>query len=114
MRISDKCAVIQVALRRRTLDLRAIDRLIQGPEFPSMWENGTSSQKVALLNAIKHIDHDKVRELLGAMQKLDIRDLTKRELIYLARKYSIKNYSRKSKTELVRELIKRGIDDKAL
>ena len=96
------------------MDLRAINRLIQGPDFDSIWESGTNVQRSRLLQAIKAIDHDAVRYVLSEMQRLDLRDLTKRELLVLARRYRIRNYSRKPKSQLVNELLKRGVDDKAI
>lgn len=106
MKTSDSTRTLQMAMRRRTLNLRAIDRLIQGSDFEDLWENATDDERGRLLEAVQQVDVETVRRRLAEMQRLELCDLTKRELVDLARRYHVKNYSRKTKTQLVTELQK--------
>jgi len=98
-------------MRRKTLDLRAINRLIQNPEFASVWNCTSHDKRNELITFIHKIDIESVREWF---EKTNLKNLSKRELINLSRYYKIKNYSRMTKFDLRRELRKKGINDKAI
>jgi hypothetical protein len=102
---------IQITLRRLTLDLRAINRFIQGTDFSDTWNRSKINERDILIDFIKNVDIEGVRQQLLVMRQ---NELTKCDLVYLARRYGIKNYSRKTKFQLIKELRKRGISDKSI
>jgi hypothetical protein len=96
------------------LNLRAIDRLIQNPEFPSLWNNATAENKQALTKYVNNVDVESTREWFEGEQVIGLDDLTRREMVNLARYFRVRNYSRMTKFQLLRELRRRDIDDKTI
>lgn len=101
-------------MRRKTLDLRAINRLIQSPEFPLLWNDASDEDRRKLLHSISRNEPEFVRQWFEEVQVIKLEDLSKRELINLSRYYQVKNYSRMTKFDLRRELRKKGINDEAI
>lgn len=103
-----------MGIRRKTLDLRAINRLIQNPEFASVWNCASQDKRNELISFIDKADINTVRKWFEEVQAIKLEDLSKRELIDLSRYYQVKNYSRMTKFDLRRELRKKGINDEAI
>ena len=101
-------------IRRRALNLRAIDRLTQNPDFVSVWNCATHTRRNELISLIDKIDIELVRIWFEKTRWITLRNLSKRELIDLARYYRVKNYSRMTKFNLLKELRKKGINDETI
>lgn len=96
------------------LDLRAIDRMIQSPDFVTLWEDAAQKERGELIGYIRDVNIEAVREWFEEEQVVTLEDLSKRELVKLASYHHVKNYSRMSKDQLRRALRKRGVDDETI
>lgn len=114
MKVLKSAAAIQVEIRRRTLDLRAIDRLIQNPEFPSLWNGASVEDRRKLLHSVNRNELEFVRQWFEEEQVIGLDDLSRRELVDLARFHRVKNYSRMTKERLLRELRRRDVNDETI
>lgn len=114
MKPTNSPVAIQVGMHRKTLDLRAINRLIQNPEFASVWNYASHDKRNELLKFIDKVNIEAIRVWFEKTKWLTLRNLSKRGLIDLARYYQVKNYSRMTKFALCKELRKKGIDDETI
>jgi hypothetical protein len=81
--------------RRLTLDMRAIDRLIQ--ENPDL-----EDEELRML--VEDIDLNGVKLFIEKAKSKDLRDMSWRQLVFLCRKHHIPNYSRMDKEEMCARL----------
>ena len=101
---------IQVLIQRETLNLRAIDRIIQSNEFVESWKQSSVERRQKLLEVLGNKDLTGVRLWMASGPK-KLPDMSYRELRDLAQRHSIPKYSRLDKEQLLRALSKRGIND---
>jgi hypothetical protein len=80
--------------------MRQQDRVIQSELFRESWPTLTNKEKIHLLELILKTKPDDIREMLSSKMK----EMTYAELRRLASYYRVKNYSRKSKEELLEEI----------
>ncbi len=99
---------IQILVRRETLNLRAIDRIIQSRDFEDAWKRSTTEQREQLLKALGNKDLDSVRIWLRSTVRTALADLSYRELRDLAQGHLIPRYSRLDKEQLILQLQQRG------
>lgn len=103
----------QIEIRRRTLDTRAINRLIQTEAFCEAWKVATEDERKAMAAAINDCDIDHVRSWIRKVNRKSMMDLGVRDLRDIASSHHVKNYSRMQKEELVSALIEKGIETDA-
>lgn len=101
---------IQVLIQRETLNLRAIDRIIQSNEFVESWKQSSVERRQKLLEVLGNKDLTGVRLWMASGPK-KLPDMSYRELRDLAQRHSVPKYSRLDKEQLLRALSKRGIND---
>lgn len=77
-----------------------MERLIQSDRFPFLWRKATQQEKEQLLEFIKNIDVENVRFWFQGTRIL------KQELMERARRFRVRNYSRLTKYQLIKELRK--------
>lgn len=98
-------------VRRMTLNLRAINRLVQNDFFPNLWNRANPEQRQSFEFYVSRCDIESVRGWFQALRKLDLRDMSHRDLLELCKKYRIPNYSRMQKEDMVRILSEREAND---
>jgi hypothetical protein len=102
-----KASQMQLAVRRRTLDQRAIDRLIQTQNFREAWEQASQVQRSLLVQLISNSSIEEVREWFKSVYTKKIVDLSYRELRVLGQRARIPYYSRMQKEDLIAALLKK-------
>lgn len=100
----------QIEIRRRTLNTRAINRLVQTEAFAEAWKVATEDERKAMAAAINDCDIEYVRMWIRKVNRKTLIDLTIRDLRGIASRHHIKNYSRMQKDDLVSALIEKGIE----
>lgn len=105
MRTKNEAIQIQMEVRRRKLDLRAIDRIVEVYSFRELWDTSTKEDREWLIEAIEECNVVAVRKWI---RERSLEDKTKQELVDLARYHGIQNYSRMLKHELVEALTSNG------
>ena len=106
MQAQANATTIQMLVRRETLNLRAIDRIIQSPEFVESWRQASIQEREELLRVLGN------KNLAGIklwLKPRNVADMSYRELRDLAQRYSLPRYSRLDKEQLIHAL--RGIND---
>ena len=98
---------LQKELHNSYLDLRALDRLIQTNRFEVLYKESTTKQQVAIY--VYNHDIVAVKEWMKE-QNNSLLEKTKIQLVQLAKKLQIRNYSRMSRDELLR-ILKGTIDE---
>jgi len=101
------------AAHRNTLKCRSIESIVTSDKFERMWGE---SKKIQKMEAEHIIWKGNKGQLMKWMSDHPSLELGERSLIYLrarAKKIRVKNYSRLSKPELIREIeYKEKIDEK--
>ena len=100
----------QVEMRRRTLNQRAIHRLVQTQAFHDAWRVATAVEIKALRAAVDGFDVPFLRKWIDDLNRNSLLDYSIRELRGLGSRYGVTNYSRMQKDELVNALITKGIE----
>jgi hypothetical protein len=95
---------IQMKVRRMTLDLRAINRLVQGEIFLHLWGKANDSQRRSADKLIKEINLAGLREWVREARTRDLRDMTYRVLVAHCQRAKVPNYSRMQKDEMINAL----------
>jgi hypothetical protein len=80
---------------------RAVENLILRPQFERLWEDSDEQKKLELKTLI--IKSDKAGILLWIKNhpSIDVEDKSIRDLMQIARRHSIKNYSRLTRHQLI-------------
>ena len=97
--------MIRDSVHRRTLKNRSIEAIVESDRFERLWNESSDLQKKEAEQLIK--DEAKLALILWLKNHPSL-DLGERPLIYLrgqGRKLRVKNYSRLSKPELIREIL---------
>lgn len=97
---------VQKRSREMLLDARNMDRLVQSENFVDAWNKASGQQKVRIEEYVWGLWPNELKELIGEICLGEHRSLTVSRLRKLASGYKIKNYSRLSKEELIKELEK--------
>ena len=113
MSAEQSALAFQIEIRRRTLDTRAINRLVQTEAFEKAWKAASHDERTKMASAINDVDLDFVRVWIRAVNRKTLIDLSIRDLRNLASRHHIKNYSRMQKEDLVSALIEKGIETDA-
>lgn len=95
-----------------TLDLRAINRLVQGDLFRTLWDKSNKEQQEAVQTIIIDLNIEGLRDWIHEAQRRDYRDMSYRDLLALCQRLRITNYSRMQKEEMVKALLERETHDK--
>jgi hypothetical protein len=103
---------IRATVRRMTLNLRAIHRLVQSDDFVHLWLKTSSENRKKAEYLISKSNIFGFKEWFKQQRKADLRDMPYRELLTLCQRHHIKNYSRMMKDEMVEALSERGINDR--
>jgi hypothetical protein len=103
---------IQAESHRTTLNQRAIDRLIQQPDFPEVWKAASDFQREDLLDLLQARKLDPIRSWFKTIRRKNLGDKSARDLIELCRKHKVPNYSRMQKNEMLTALAERGLNDR--
>lgn len=91
-------------VRRMTLDLRAINRLVQREEFALLFEKAGAVEQESVSRMVDDIDIDGLRNWFQDARSRDMRDMTHRQLTALCQRRKIPNYSRMQKHEMIAAL----------
>jgi len=97
---SMKSVDLKATVRRMTLNLRAVNRIVQTDDFTDLWEK--SHDRESVIQYIKDINIIALRNWIH--DSLDLRDMSYRQLIALCQKHHVTNYSRMQKEEMVKAL----------
>lgn len=95
---------------REILKLRSLHRIIEDPNFVNLVVQSDKKQQAYVYVCILCKDVDKLKDWIKNQPK-EIEDLPIRDLRSLARKMQIKNYSRKTKYQIAKEIRHKGIED---
>lgn len=98
--------------RRATLNQRAIDRLVQHPEFPGIWQSADLTQRNCFIELFQDRSLQEIKQWIKTVRRRSLGDKSARELIELCRYYHVPNYSRMEKKEMIAALLDHGINDK--
>jgi hypothetical protein len=112
MQAQANATTIQVLVRRETLNLRAIDRIIQSDVFVDAWRQATVQQREQLLQVLGNKDLAGVKRWVDAVGPRNVADLSYRDLRDLAQRHLVPRYSRLDKEQLITAL--RGINDDSI
>lgn len=104
---------IQMKVRRMTLDLRAINRLVQSEDFLKAWDAASDEERKCGNGIIESLDITGLRQWFHDIRVQDLRDMTHRELLVECQKKQIRNYSRMQKDEMIKALMETATDDRA-
>lgn len=96
---------------REILRLRSLHRILENKDFVDLVVNSDSEQQTYVYICILCRDVKKLRDWMKNQPK-EIEDLSFRDLRDLARKFQIRNYSRKSKYQIAREIKNKDIKNK--
>ena len=99
---------VQTQYHRRTLDVRAIDRIVQDSLFAEAWQYATTAQRSEVLRAMGYADTSAVKNwvskiMVGVLDRCNMTILKD-----LAREHKIAGYSRLTKAQLVDQLTRKG------
>jgi hypothetical protein len=95
---------IQMKVRRMTLDLRAINRLVQRNDFLLLWEKSDRDERESATQLIDDVNLEGLREWMNEARKRDLRDMTYRGLLALCQQAKVPNYSRMMKEDMIKAL----------
>jgi hypothetical protein len=92
---------IQVQHHRKTLDVRAVDRIIQDSQFSEAWQYATVKQRTEVLRAISECKSHKVKAwvaeiMIGTLDRCNMITLKT-----MARRRQIPRYSQLTKAQLI-------------
>lgn len=102
---------VQIRHHRRTLNIRAQDRIIQADLFSEAWTLATREQRKEVLIHINVIDYSAVKDWVLKIMVETLDRCSMKILRELARHHQIKNYSRLIKAKLLDALSKKGATD---
>ena len=97
---------LRETLHNKVLLTRSIEYLISQPTFERLWEDSNTPEKERAKLLINKLDREGLQTWMRTHRTIDISEMGVRRLYDIARKLSIKNYSRLSKEELVAEVKK--------
>lgn len=90
---------IQIFHHIKLLRLRNQERIVQSQQFADLWNNADKVERKRILFLLRKVEPDKLKELLTKHN-----DLSTIEIRKVASYYRIKNYSRKTKAQLLIEI----------
>jgi len=95
---------LQITHHLKSLDARCQERLVQSDDFVKAWNISTIEERKKILFLLKNIKPSKLRELIDTKiyGKLEYKSML--ELRRQASYYRIKNYSRKTRQQLLTEI----------
>jgi len=85
-------------------DYRGVSNILQHDKASKMWDESTKEEKRKLIRLVVKGRKEEIWEWIRKHRAWGIEELPKSELIILAQKYHIKNYSRLMKHELIKEI----------
>ena len=92
---------LQSAVHLRLLDLRRLERILNSKNFMDSWAVINNTQKTDIIKLIRRIKPDKIMDILV---NYDLETSPVSNLRRIASCLHIKNYSRLSKLQLVKEI----------
>jgi hypothetical protein len=95
---------------KEILKLRSLHRIIEDLNFKNLVIQSNNKQQAYVYVCILCRDVDKLKDWIKNQPK-EIEDLPIRDLRNLARKMQIKNYSRKTKYQIAKEIRNKGIEN---
>lgn len=91
-------------LRRRHLELRAMDRLLEGERFDEVMKSATDDQAKELEVILKSDDAARLKAWMKKAANKPIDEKSLRELHIIARDLSIPKYSRLTRAQLIKAI----------
>ena len=82
--------------------------MVNHPRFDYLWESSSEKQRKEVLGYIEIPDKEKVGDWIKHHPCLDLGDKPTSELRQIASRLYIKNYSRLTKSELIRSITQNG------
>lgn len=104
---------IQMKVRRMTLDLRAINRLVQRSDFLALWGKSDEEHRKVAVKLIDDLDLEGLRGWVQEAKERDLRDMTYRGLLVRCQRARVPNYSRMQKDEMIKALMELQNDRKS-
>lgn len=95
---------IREEIHNRLLRLRSIDAMVARPGFNRLWEDSDEAQRASFHNLLDAIDRVSIQDWIRNHPSLELGERSLTDLKHIAQKLSIKNYSRKGKPELIRDI----------
>lgn len=92
---------VREELHNRLLLARSLELLLLKPQFEELWESSNEEQKKEAEKHIKANNKDALVEWMRKHPAIDLGEKTVRQLIPMARRLGVKNYSRLSRDELI-------------
>jgi hypothetical protein len=98
-----KASTVAAVHHRRSLDVRNLDSIINSLDFETTWRLLSKKEQIEFLQLIRKVKIIEIKSIIN--KKMETRTFA--QLRQIARDYNIKNYSRKSKDQLIIEIEKR-------
>ncbi|MEE9548733.1 MAG: hypothetical protein V3V68_05195 [Nitrosomonadaceae bacterium] len=102
---------IQIKHREKVLKLRRLDRLIQSDEFTYIWRKINSTEKLKVRIIIEEGFYYNLKTWIQDRLDLGFKLYSIRDLRALASKHHVSYYSRKTRAELIKALVEKGVLD---
>ena len=88
----------------RLLRARAIESLLMRPSFERLWEDSTPEQQEAAINIIKDFNKEGLLKWVRDHPSIDLGERDRKDLLPIAQRLKIRNYSRLSRMDLIMEI----------
>jgi len=95
---------IREEIHNKLLRLRSIDAIVSRPCFTWLWEDSDEIQLAMFHNLLAAVDRDGIQEWMRDHPSLELGERSLTDLKYIAQRAGVKNYSRKGKPELIRDI----------
>jgi len=102
---------IAVIHHRKLIQARRQERIVQSFEFLEAWDLFSNEERKRIIFLLKKIKPDEVKILVDNKIHGELGKLSTNSLRRLASNYYIKNYSRKSKEQLINEIKERQANE---
>ncbi|MFA5758545.1 MAG: Rho termination factor N-terminal domain-containing protein [Clostridia bacterium] len=98
---------LQLFHHKKLLLVRRQDRVVQTEEFIFIWKKANVTERKEIVRLLKLVKPDRLIDYIDAKINENLVDRPIAELRSLASHYHIKNYSRKSRDQLAKEIKER-------